>query len=107
MTQAMKQRMEEFTVTVHRMTLSSVASLQMELVKCLGHSVCGPCWGTKVSTAFKSAVISVCSAGSNPQYCQGTSFSEVPNGQWMSQCFADQIPEFSAGVTRQEEGSSM
>ncbi|XP_041282765.1 G/T mismatch-specific thymine DNA glycosylase isoform X2 [Onychostruthus taczanowskii] len=43
----------------------------------------------------------------NPQYCEGSSFSEVPNGQWMTQSFADQIPEFSAAVTQEEEGSSM
>ncbi|NXS46504.1 TDG glycosylase, partial [Balaeniceps rex] len=45
-------------------------------------------------------------AASNPQYCEGSSFGEVPNGQWMTQSFADQIPEFSAGVTQEEEGSS-
>ncbi|XP_041331223.1 G/T mismatch-specific thymine DNA glycosylase isoform X2 [Pyrgilauda ruficollis] len=44
---------------------------------------------------------------SNPQYCEGSSFSEVPNGQWMTQSFADQIPEFSAAMTQEEEGSSM
>lgn len=42
----------------------------------------------------------------NPQCCEGSSFGEVPNGQWMTQSFADQIPEFSAGLTREEEGSS-
>ncbi|NXL71703.1 TDG glycosylase, partial [Leptocoma aspasia] len=46
-------------------------------------------------------------AGSNPQYCEGSSFGEVPNGQWMTQSFADQIPEFNAGMTREEEGSSV
>ncbi|XP_041282766.1 G/T mismatch-specific thymine DNA glycosylase isoform X3 [Onychostruthus taczanowskii] len=46
-------------------------------------------------------------AEGNPQYCEGSSFSEVPNGQWMTQSFADQIPEFSAAVTQEEEGSSM
>ncbi|NWR47218.1 TDG glycosylase, partial [Regulus satrapa] len=46
-------------------------------------------------------------AGSNPQYCEGSSFGEVPNGQWMTQSFADQIPEFSAGMTREEEGSGV
>lgn len=45
-------------------------------------------------------------AGSNPQYCEG-SFSEVPNGQWMTQSFADQIPEFNAGMTQEEEGGSV
>lgn len=45
-------------------------------------------------------------AASNPQYCEGSSFGEVPNGQWMTQSFADQIPEFSAGMTQEEEGSS-
>lgn len=45
--------------------------------------------------------------GSNPQYCEGPSFGEVPNGQWMTQSFADQIPEFGAGMTREEEGSSV
>lgn len=44
--------------------------------------------------------------GSNPQYCEG-SFSEVPNGQWMTQSFADQIPEFNAGMTQEEEGGSV
>uniref|UniRef100_A0A8C6N796 G/T mismatch-specific thymine DNA glycosylase n=1 Tax=Melopsittacus undulatus TaxID=13146 RepID=A0A8C6N796_MELUD len=43
----------------------------------------------------------------NPQYCEGPSFGEVPNGQWMTQSFADQIPEFNAGVSREEEGSNM
>lgn len=43
----------------------------------------------------------------NPQYCEGPSFGEVPNGQWMTQSFADQIPEFNADVTREEEGSNM
>lgn len=60
-----------------------------------------------VSSAFKTGVISVCSAGSNPQYCEGSSFGEVPNGQWMTQSFADQIPEFNAAMTREEEGSSV
>lgn len=60
-----------------------------------------------VSTAFKNGVIFVCSAGSNAQYCQGPSFGEVPNGQWMTQSFADQIPEFNAGMTREEEGSNV
>lgn len=46
-------------------------------------------------------------AGGNPQYCEGSSFGEVPNGQWMTQSFADQIPEFSAGMTQEEEGSSV
>ncbi|NWZ09014.1 TDG glycosylase, partial [Agelaius phoeniceus] len=46
-------------------------------------------------------------AGCNPQYCKGLSFSEVPNGQWMTQSFADQIPEFNAGMTQEEEGSSV
>uniref|UniRef100_A0A8C3D9U4 G/T mismatch-specific thymine DNA glycosylase n=1 Tax=Corvus moneduloides TaxID=1196302 RepID=A0A8C3D9U4_CORMO len=46
-------------------------------------------------------------AGVNPQYCEGSSFGEVPNGQWMTQSFADQIPEFSAGMTQEEEGSSV
>uniref|UniRef100_A0A8C9G331 Uncharacterized protein n=1 Tax=Pavo cristatus TaxID=9049 RepID=A0A8C9G331_PAVCR len=36
----------------------------------------------------------------------GSSFGEVPNGQWMTQSFADQIPEFSAGMTQEREGSS-
>lgn len=45
-------------------------------------------------------------APSNPQYCEGSSFGEVPNGQWMTQSFADQIPEFSAGMTQEREGSS-
>ncbi|NWW43816.1 TDG glycosylase, partial [Pedionomus torquatus] len=45
-------------------------------------------------------------AASNLQYCEGSSFGEVPNGQWMTQSFADQIPEFSAGVRQEEEGSS-
>ncbi|NXF26993.1 TDG glycosylase, partial [Rhodinocichla rosea] len=46
-------------------------------------------------------------AGSNPQYCKGSTFSEVPNEQWMTQSFADQIPEFNAGMTQEEEGSSV
>ncbi|NXU87144.1 TDG glycosylase, partial [Xiphorhynchus elegans] len=46
-------------------------------------------------------------AGSNPQYCEGSSFGIVPNGQWMTQSFADQIPEFNAGMTQEEEGSSV
>ncbi|NXX24655.1 TDG glycosylase, partial [Nicator chloris] len=46
-------------------------------------------------------------AGSNPQYCEGSSFGEVPNGQWMTQSFADQIPEFNAGMTQEEEGSGV
>ncbi|XP_050844005.1 G/T mismatch-specific thymine DNA glycosylase isoform X2 [Serinus canaria] len=44
--------------------------------------------------------------GSNPQDCEG-SFSEVPNRQWMTQSFADQIPVFNAGMTQEEEGSSV
>lgn len=54
---------------------------------------------------LKAIVLFVLAAG-NPQYCEGSSFGEVPNGQWMTQSFADQIPEFSTGVTREEEGSS-
>lgn len=46
-------------------------------------------------------------AAGNPQYCEGSSsFGEVPNGQWMTQSFADQIPEFNAGMTQEPEGSS-
>ncbi|XP_010140592.1 PREDICTED: G/T mismatch-specific thymine DNA glycosylase [Buceros rhinoceros silvestris] len=44
-------------------------------------------------------------AAGDPQYCEGSSFGEAPDGQWMTQSFADQIPEFSAGMTREEEGS--
>lgn len=55
---------------------------------------------------LKNCLIFVCSAGSNPQDCEG-SFSEVPNGQWKTQSFADQIPVFNAGMTQEEEGSSV
>ncbi|KAK2531424.1 hypothetical protein Q9233_005676 [Columba guinea] len=41
----------------------------------------------------------------NPQCCEGSSFGEVPNGQWMTQSFEDQIPEFGAGLTQEEVGS--
>jgi len=62
------------------------------------------CWS---QLHFQVYFLFVCfSAPSNPQYCEGSSFGEVPNGQWMTQSFADQIPEFSAGMTQEREGSS-
>lgn len=37
------------------------------------------------------------------EYSSGSSVGDVPNGQWMMQTFADQIPEFSLSRA-QEEG---
>ncbi|XP_063251783.1 G/T mismatch-specific thymine DNA glycosylase isoform X2 [Prinia subflava] len=45
-------------------------------------------------------------AGSSAQFCEGASFGGVPNGQWVAQPFAEQIPGFSTSVTPEEEGSS-
>uniref|UniRef100_A0A8C6Y545 G/T mismatch-specific thymine DNA glycosylase n=1 Tax=Naja naja TaxID=35670 RepID=A0A8C6Y545_NAJNA len=39
----------------------------------------------------------------NMEYSGGSSVGDVPNGQWMMQTFADQIPEFSLSRA-QEEG---
>lgn len=39
--------------------------------------------------------------------CGESTFSDVPNGQWMSQSFTDQIPSFNnhCGMQEQEEGN--
>ncbi|KAH1187616.1 hypothetical protein KIL84_020365 [Mauremys mutica] len=42
----------------------------------------------------------------NLGYSGGSSFGDIPNGQWMMQSFTDQIPEFSnSGAQEQEESS--
>nr|XP_014436533.1 G/T mismatch-specific thymine DNA glycosylase isoform X1 [Pelodiscus sinensis] len=43
----------------------------------------------------------------NLDYSGGSSFGDVPNGQWMMQSFTDQIPEFSNSGTQEQEESSV
>ncbi|XP_044297174.1 G/T mismatch-specific thymine DNA glycosylase isoform X2 [Varanus komodoensis] len=45
-------------------------------------------------------------ASTNTEYSSGSSFGDVPNGQWMTQSFTDQIPEFSNSRPQEEEGSN-
>ncbi|KYO36447.1 G/T mismatch-specific thymine DNA glycosylase [Alligator mississippiensis] len=46
-------------------------------------------------------------ASSNPEYSGGSCFRDVPNGQWMTQSFTDQIPEFNNSRAQELEGSSV
>ncbi|XP_061494863.1 G/T mismatch-specific thymine DNA glycosylase isoform X1 [Rhineura floridana] len=40
------------------------------------------------------------------EYSSGSSFGDVSNGQWMTQSFTDQIPEFNNSRPQEEEGSN-
>ncbi|CAI5786172.1 T mismatch-specific thymine DNA glycosylase isoform X1 [Podarcis lilfordi] len=40
------------------------------------------------------------------EYSSGSSFGDVPNGQWMTQSFTDQIPDFRNSRPQEEEGSN-
>ncbi|XP_054844623.1 G/T mismatch-specific thymine DNA glycosylase isoform X2 [Eublepharis macularius] len=40
---------------------------------------------------------------SNAEYSSGSSFGDVPNGQWMTQSFTDQIPEFNNCRPQEEQ----
>ncbi|XP_038247816.1 G/T mismatch-specific thymine DNA glycosylase isoform X1 [Dermochelys coriacea] len=43
----------------------------------------------------------------NLDYSGGSSFGDIPNGQWMMQSFTDQIPEFSNCGAQEQEDSSV
>ncbi|XP_033017929.1 G/T mismatch-specific thymine DNA glycosylase isoform X2 [Lacerta agilis] len=42
----------------------------------------------------------------NAEYSSESSFGDVPNGQWMTQSFTDQIPDFRNSRPQEEEGSN-
>eukprot|EP00062_Callorhinchus_milii_P010512 gi/632955491/ref/XP_007893492.1/ PREDICTED: G/T mismatch-specific thymine DNA glycosylase [Callorhinchus milii] len=45
-------------------------------------------------------------AATNSEFSAGSTFCQVPDGQWMTQCFADQIPSINYSAQPQAENST-
>ncbi|KAG8138243.1 hypothetical protein E2320_004154 [Naja naja] len=63
----------------------------------------GGAYGDRTTSENEQCIFPTNGTATNMEYSGGSSVGDVPNGQWMMQTFADQIPEFSLSRA-QEEG---
>ncbi|XP_025029101.1 G/T mismatch-specific thymine DNA glycosylase isoform X1 [Python bivittatus] len=63
----------------------------------------GGAYGEKTTSENEQCTFSANGTATSMEYSSGSSFGDVPNGQWMTQTFTDQIPEFNLSRP-QEEG---
>ncbi|XP_062989472.1 G/T mismatch-specific thymine DNA glycosylase isoform X3 [Elgaria multicarinata webbii] len=66
----------------------------------------GGAYGEKTATESEQCNFPSNGTATNAEYSSGSSFGDVPNGQWMTHSFTDQIPEFSNSRPQEEEGSN-
>ncbi|XP_077195854.1 G/T mismatch-specific thymine DNA glycosylase isoform X1 [Paroedura picta] len=66
----------------------------------------GGAYGEKTPSESEPCNFPSNGTASNAEYSSGSSFGDVPNGQWMTQSFTDQIPEFNNHRPQEEQGKN-